>query len=271
MSAVIYDEKKFIYLFLDSTNQTYNTVSRYSTFQIIANNQQYCPNSFNATYKLKSPIYNVKKIYLKSCEFPVLFNNIRATSLMNNLPIRCSGNLKNLVIPDITFSSVSGLTSYLTTLSASQFPSDNMVFSVHTNGCLKITSITHSSIYMEKSNLSEVLGFRLSIDTLSANTCVSSYKPNLSYDDKVYLFLPEVGNSNSQTNLPFNTSFKIPLSANSGVLNFSTDNSGFSQYIEYYNKDSPLTEITVCVYDKSGYSLHSQGANISFSFCIEYE
>jgi hypothetical protein len=267
--SVVEKEKQYIYLYLDSSNQQYNTQSRFSTYQIIANNQQYSPNAFNCLYRLKSPIYNVSKLFLKSAEFPVLFHNIRATSLMNTLPIRCSSVLKTLIIPDSTFSSVSSLCSYLTTLATSQYPSDNIVFTIHTNSCIKISSITHSSIYMETSNLSSVLGFKQGIDTLTSNNCIGTYKPNLSYDDKIYIFIENM-NTNSQSCLNFNTTFKIPVSANSGVLNFTNSNSIFEQYIEYPSS-TPLTELNIIIYDKFGYNLHAQGADISFTFCVEYE
>lgn len=264
-------EINITYLHLDSTNQVYETGSKYSTYAIIPNNRQYAPNGYNVKFKMRSPFQNIKRIYLKSFETAILFPNIRASSLLNTITVNCNSTLKTIIIPDNTYTSLTTLCADLNTLVSSQFPSDGLTFSVSTTtnaGNICVNSSVHSSVQVERTNLGQQLGFRKSMDTLSTNNCYGSYKPNLAFDKFIHVYIPSLGNSNNDTNNGILSSFKILTSSQSNVVNYTTENISFGQFINVSNPTTPISEIHVLVYDFLGYSLNSAGADISMTLAL---
>ena len=72
------------YINFDSLNGcTYNQTQNNNTYQFSTQYLSLAPNSYNANFQLSSPLYKVKKIYLKSLELPIAFNNVRSTNKSN--------------------------------------------------------------------------------------------------------------------------------------------------------------------------------------------
>jgi hypothetical protein len=224
------------------------------------------------TFKLKSPIYNAKKIFLKSFETPLLFPNVRSTSNLNFIILNCNGTNKTITIPDNTYNSITNLCNDLTTYANLQYPSDGITFAVSTTtnlGNIQITSTTNSTISVNYSNLGYVLGFRVGIDTTASNNVYASYKYNLAFDTLLHLYLPNLGHANSSTNSGVLSSFKVLLTQTSGVVNFNAEGVGFQQHITVSNPTTPITEISICVFDRLGFSIPSYGADVSITLGVE--
>ena len=75
------------YLNLDTLNATYNTVQTYNSYVFNTTSSTNAPNSYNVTFQLRNPIYNAKRIWLKSLEIPIGFSNIRSNNFSNTLTV----------------------------------------------------------------------------------------------------------------------------------------------------------------------------------------
>lgn len=263
---------KIQFIHLDTLGQIYTVAPKYNSYQIIEGSQLYAPNSYNITMQLQSPIYNAKRIYLKSFETALMFPNVRSTSNLNYIIVSCNGTEKRVILPDATYNNLTALCADLTTYAGIQFPSDGLTFTVSSStnsGNIKVYSSVYSTVSVVYSNLAYMLGFRVGIDTLTTNNCYASYKANLAFDNLLHIYLPNIGNSNTSTNSGILSSFKILLTQTSGVVNFNSENLGFSQFITVSNPLTHISEISLCVFDRYGYSLNSWGADISLTLAIE--
>lgn len=267
---------KSTYLHLDSIGLPYSTNPKQNSYTIIPGNTQYSPNSFNMVFKLRQPIYNCKRIFLKSFECPLLFPNIRATSDTNFISLNLSGTVKRITIPDYSYASIDKLLLDLTTYANSQHPSDGITFSLSTSlnaGNVKIVSTANSivNVVQTSGNLAYVLGFRSGLNSNTNNTIFAGYKYNLSFDQYLHMYINSIGNSNSQTNSGTLSSFKILLTQSNESLQFVTENSGVSQFIAISNPTSPINELEISFIDRFGKNLSSYGADYSVSLLFTTE
>ena len=80
------------------------------------------------------------------------------------------------------------------------------------------------------------------------------------------------------TNLPLNTttnsliacSFKIPLNSSQNVIYFNSENSSFTQDINFNDVNYIINKLDVIITDRYANSINSNGLDYSFSLGIEF-
>ena len=258
----------------DTVNSNYFVNSSLTTFRNANNVSYLMPNSFQTRILLPFPLYGVYRIYLKSVQLPVLFNNIRSTSNLNTIGIYsgidASGNKLNhysVIIPDGYYSTISSLLTEINNLFSSNYPAINVVFSQNSTNTnyLQVSTTTFSTIYIDTTNLSTMLGFNSNINSISANLTVAQIPYKLSIDDYINMYIANTSNQNINTS-KVNCSFKIPLNAVNNVvfyheqLNTNYVNCSFNtlSYLDCY------------IFDKYGYSICSGGTDYSFTLEIQF-
>ena len=259
---------------VDTTNSQYLENSPLCTYSNVSNVSYLTPNSFACRVQLPFVLYGVYRILLKSVELPIMFNNIRSTSNLNTIGIYsgldASGNKLNhyeVILNDNYYSTISSLLTEINNLFTTNYPSINVVFSQNSTNSnyLQVTSTTFSSIYVDTTNLSSMLGFNSNINSMSANLTIAQIPYKLSIDDYVNLYIANTSNNNINTS-KVNSSFKIPLNAVNNVVFFHEPSSN-----NYVNCSfNTLSYLDVYIYDRLGYSLNSNGTEFSFSLEIQF-
>ena len=258
----------------DTTNSEYFENSPLTTFRNVSNVAYLMPNSFQTRIKLPYPLNGVYQIFLKSLELPVLWNNIRSTSNLNTIGIYsgvdASGNKLNhyqIIIPDGYYSTVTLLLNEINNLFISNYPSINVVFSQNStnNNYLQVSSTTFSTIYIDVTNLTTMLGFNPNINSMSANLTIAQIPYKLSIDDYINLYIANTSNQNINTT-NVNCSFKIPLNAVNQVVYYHEQIT-----TNYVNCSfNSLSYLDVYIFDKYGFSINSNGTDFSFTLEIAF-
>jgi hypothetical protein len=260
------------FLHLDTLGTAYNTSPTNSTYTFVNNSRLYSPNAYNVSFKLQYPLYNTKRLFLKAFETALTFPNIRASSKLNTILVVCNGVTKTITLADKSYTDVATLITDLNTASTASYPSDAITFSRSTDfniTNIKITSPNFTSITVEYSNLAYILGFRPLIDYIYNNNAIASYTPNLAYDTYINLFISNINASHTPNNNGVNCSFKLPVTATSNTVQFQSENLSFAQFLTIVDSSKPVTNITIVIYDRWGYSLPSYGSDFTITFAIE--
>jgi hypothetical protein len=266
------------YIHFDSFNQTYSTSNQNSTYTITTGSASAGPNSFNCEFTLPQPKHWIKKIHLRSVEIPLGFPNIRASSNLNTISLATTysggvySNFYNITLPDKTYTDINVLITDINALFLSLYPSVNIIFSLNsTSGFIQINSSTSATftsyIYIVQTNLSYVLGFRPAINTLSTRQTIAGASYQLNFDNYINMYIANVQAATTNAN---NTlcHFKIPLNAVSNVIYYNSESSSFAQYINI-TSTAVIQKLTIVIYDRFGYSLHS--GNLDWSFSLGFE
>ena len=262
----------------DSLNgAVYNTSNQFNTYNFNTSYLNLSPNAFNANFQLQTPIRNIKRIYLKSIEIPLGFNNIRSSSKTNVIAVATTydgttfSNIYSISLPDKTYASISVLIADINSTFLSLYPSVNIVFSV-VNGYITVTStssaIFTNNIYIVPTNLSYMLGYRNGLNVLSTriNTAATVYMLNV--DNYINMYITNLSAQASHNQNGVLCHFKIITNATSGVVYYSSENNSYIQSIEV-NSSIPIQSINVVMTDRWGYSLNSSGLDYSFSLAFE--
>lgn len=267
------------FLILDSNYSTFNVNSTNSTYNINSNAVNTMPNSFNTSFNLSYPLYNVNKIYLKSLTFPVIFNNVRSSNNSNTLTIRNSGTNYTITLPDRTYASLSSLLTRINAEYTTQFPALNVNFQLYTTddtdkcyGNVCFTS-TLTAPVVQPSILATMLGFSTTNDILKVISTVyyqiasSSY--NIFYDNYINMLVYNLVDNNVMSSNGIRSSFYIPINASSGVVLYQNSNATFDSYITN-SSNIPITQIGVTFIDRYGFSIPSRGGDWTAVLMIEY-
>lgn len=262
------------YIHIDTLQQkgaTYNTNSQYNTFNFSPSIPAFAPNDYSVTCTLPEPLYGVRKIYLKSFSTAILFPTVRQNSLSNFLNITLSGGTVNkIVLVDKIYTSISTLIADLNVAATALFPSAGYTFSLNTvTGCVQLYSSVNSSFTIGDSNLAYILGFRSSLNTNIANTVVAPYLYNLSLDDCLYLWIQNVQSSANPNTNGIVCSFRIPITAGSYNINYSSQNISYEQSIVNSTPLTPITSLNIVILDRWGYCISSAGAPMSCTLAFE--
>ena len=124
-------------------------------------------DSFDTTFNLNQKYRNIKKIYLKNCEIPIGFPNVRSSKFSNVLRFVLNGVSYNATITQQNYSSISTLltalnASIVTALTSTGF---SVVLSVNTANNIIITSTGAFSSYSTiQSTLSNILDINSAIN-----------------------------------------------------------------------------------------------------------
>ena len=263
------------YLNFDSLGgSTYNTTSNYSSYPINASNPTTAPNSFNAEFKLQTPLQRIKKIHLKSVEIPITWNNIRLNSKLNTIAVATtlSGgvytNLYSISLADKNYNNIQTLLDDINTAFSVLYPATNIVFS-NVNNYIRITSssteIFTGNIYVLSTNLSYLLGFRTALDTMTTRVTTTSTVYLLNIDNYINMYVTNKNTRNANGTL---CHFKIPTNTPNGIVYYLNESNSYPQSIDV-STHIPIDRLNVVLTDRFGYSINSSGCDYSFTLGFE--
>ena len=223
----------------------------------------YIKNCYNTSFKLFNPLRNIRNIYLKSLEMPVVFDNIRNDNTSNLLTLKVNNSTISIKLETHNYTNINTLLNDINTLLASS----NITFTV-LNGVVSINLPIIANVVIENSVLiNTVLGFPKDTPYTSTNKITAVNKYTLNYDNYLSLYLDIPSSNNASSNRMI--SFKIPLNALGNMVFYLGDNSTFSQSIKISDTNYVLTQFKITVYDRFGYTI-SQCLDYTFTLGIEY-
>ena len=227
---------------------------------------------YDCTFTLSNPLRNVQKIYLKSIEMPISFNNIRASNGTNVFVITIHGNgfttRRPVLINEFNCTTITSLLTAINEQLNIVLPSvsfhciDKYVY-------LKLTELPNNTVvnFLPSKLLSVILGFtQLSYTVTNEIKANNSYL--LAYDNYLSLYLQDIpvkstGYSNQLI------SYKIPLNAVNGMVYYLQELNSFSQCVEITDQNYILNRLRVVVYDRFGETI-TNGLDYSFSLAVNY-
>ena len=227
---------------------------------------------YDCTFTLSNPLRNVQRIYLKSIEMPISFNNIRASNSTNVFVITIHGNgfttRRPVLINEFNCTTITSLLTTINEQLSTVLPSVSF-HSVDKYVYLKLTDLPNNTVvnFLPSKLLSVILGFtQLSYTVTNEIKADNSYL--LAYDNYLSLYLQDIpvkstGYSNQLI------SYKIPLNAVNGIVYYLQELNSFSQCVEITDKNYILNRLRVVVYDRFGLPI-TNGLDYSFSLDVNY-
>jgi len=229
-------------------------------FDTYLDNCTYFKNSpYDTIFKLSNPVKCIHKIYLKSLEMPIVFENIRDGNTSNVFSIKINNTIKTATLASKNYTDINVLLTDINNALGYSY------LSVNSNGYIILSATINSNIVIQKSILANViLGF--SENQSGVTSLSSTNKYTLSYDNfiSLYLDIPSKGTSSGSRLI----SFKIPLNAVNGMIFYMADNASFRQYIEVADENYVLSQFRVTVYDRFGYNINT---GLDYSFTLELQ
>jgi hypothetical protein len=224
---------------------------------------------YDCTFTLSNPLRNVQRLYLKSIEIPISFNNIRSSNGTNTFQITIQSNTYTITINEFNCTSI---TSLLTVLNAQlNVVLPNVTFN-YINKYVYLQLIGYANNTVVTFNSSRLLSVILGFTQLSYNSITNEVKANnnylIAYDNYISLYLQDIpvkstGYSNQLI------SYKIPLNAVNGMVYYLQELNSFSQCVEITDKHYILNRLRVVVFDRFGFKI-TNGLDYSFSLAINY-
>jgi hypothetical protein len=224
----------------------------------------YIKNCYDTSFKLFNPIRNIKNIYLKSLEMPVVFDNIRNDNTSNIITLKVNNSVFSIKLETKNYNNINTLLTDINTL----LVSSNITFTI-LNSIVSINIPIIADVVIENSVLiNNVLGFPKDSRYTSTNKITAVNKYTLNYDNYLSLHLDIPSSNNASSNKLI--SFKIPLNALENMVFYLGDNSTFSQSIIISDSNYILSQFRITVYDRFGYTI-SQCLDYTFTLGIEYK
>ena len=229
-------------------------------------------DSFDTTFNFLNKYKNIHKIYLKNCEIPIGFSNIRSSNNSNVLSFILNGIIYNATITQGVYSTISSLitalnASILTAISATGF---TFVLSVSSGNNIIITSTGGFSSYSIINNtLPNILNISSAINQI-AGIYISPFIYNLGYDLYIQMAFYNVPSIfSSQGNVP--SALKIPLNTNAyNILYYTTDRDGYDQSLTISDSNFILSQMRIIMFDRFGFVINNGNLDYSFTIAIEY-
>ena len=229
-------------------------------------------DSFDTTFNLIQKYKNIHKIYLKNCEIPIGFSNIRSSNNSNSLGFILNGIRYNATITQGVYSTINSLItalnlSILSLITATGF---TFVLSVSSGNNIIITSTGGFSNYSIINNtLPNILNISSAINQISG-IYTSPYIYNLGYDLYIQMAFYNVPSIfSSQGNVP--SALKIPLNTNAyNILFYSTDRDGYDQSLTISDSNFILSQMRIIMFDRYGFIINNGNLDYSFTIAIEY-
>jgi hypothetical protein len=152
-------ETRSQFLHFDSASATYITDNSNTTGNF--------SNPYNALFPMNQSFRKIKRVYLKSCELPIGFSNIR-TGSTDTLSLKINGTIYGATLSEKYYQTMAALITDMNTACSGGFGGSVPVFSLTTSTTtpyrLKVTfsGTTVTSFNFIDTNLSEyILGFLL--------------------------------------------------------------------------------------------------------------
>jgi hypothetical protein len=249
-------------LHFDTVNATLASISNQTSSATTS-------NGYNCSFKLPTPMRNVKKLSLKSMEIPVTFYNIR-TGSTTSLSWVSNGTSYSTTIAENFYTTISALITVVNAAMAAADPTHTPVI-VATSGFyyLELSLTSGSTFYFNDTNLSRyILGFR-STDTYASGLVTASGNYNLSVDNYLNFSITNIPQQMTNVN-GYTSTFKIPLNASNNSIYYYLEGFGFAQSVEIQDNNFILSQLVVSMKDRFNADINPMGGDYSFSLEIEY-
>jgi hypothetical protein len=223
---------------------------------------------YDCNFTLSNPLRNVQRLYLKSIEMPISFNNIRSANGTNTFQITIQSNTYTITMNEFNCTSI---TTLLTVLNAQlNIVLPNVSFN-YINKYVYLQLIGYPNNTVVSFSLSRLLSVVLGFTQLSyviTNEVKADNNYLIAYDNYICLYLQDIpvkstGYSNQLI------SYKIPLNAVNGMVYYLQELNSFSQCVEITDKHYVLNRLRVVVFDRFGFNI-SNGLDYSFSLAVNY-
>ena len=232
-------------------------------------------NSMKAQYTMNQSFTNVKRVHLKSVEFPIGFCNIR-TGSTNTLNFTLNGTSYMVTLLEKNYTTILSLLIDLTTACIGKVSNVTLTFnlssSLVTPNRINISfsgSTTTTSFSIIDTNLSKyVLGFRSS-DVLVGNIYTASCNFNLNFDNYINMSIPTLSGVSSNQN-GIISCFKVPLNTSINQVYYYFDGTSFTQSVDIIDSRGVFNNIIVIFTDKFGNNLNNYGLDVSFTLLLEF-
>jgi hypothetical protein len=203
---------------------------------------------------------------------PIGFPSVRATSNLNTFIIADSSNsnLYDIALSDKNYTSISALLLDINLAYTTKYPTLGLTFIQGSSGNPQISSLNTTVfptvINVKQTKLSDMLGFREGVDTMTNQLTIAAATFRLSVDDYLCVYLPQFSSISTNTSSQSPCSFKIPLNTTNGVVYFKENSDVFINVgaSHHFNK------LDIVIYDKFGFNLNSYGLDYSMSLIFEY-
>ena len=223
---------------------------------------------YDCTFTSSNPIRNVQRIYLKSIEIPISFNNIRSTNGTNTFQITIQSNTYTITMNEFNCTSITSLLTVLNAQLNIVLPNVNFNY-VNKFVYLQLIGYPNNTVVSFSSSklLSVILGFT-QLSYIITNEVKANNNYLIAYDNYISLYLQDIpvkstGYSNQLI------SYKIPLNAVNSMVYYLQELNSFSQCVEITDKNYVLNRLRVVVFDRFGFKI-SNGLDYSFSLAVNY-
>lgn len=244
-------------------------------------------NPYNCSFKLTPAIIHPSRIYLKSMELPILFNNLRFPYNSVSYSLTQSGitTTYTFTLPELIYSSITVLlfdlnAAFVTSMQSKLLTNEIApIFSVYNNNKIVMKTQLNSTIFV----LNNVgiplyyLGYNYNLDSVNnlktlisgttyLNTVYFSNCFNLNFDNYINMSLNIPCATTNVNNLMCH--FKIGLNCNSNIVYFNSESNSFCQDIIINDSHLVLSQLNVILSDRFGNVIY--GSHYSFSLGIEF-
>ena len=231
-------------------------------------------NPYKALFPMNQSFRKIKRVYLKSCELPIGFSNIR-TGSTDTLSFKLNSTIYGVTLTKKYYQSIAALITDLNAACAGGFGGSVPVFSLTTSTILpyrlklSFTGTTVTTFQVLDTNLSKyILGFR-STDALISNIVNASTNYNLSVDNYILMYVPSLNSMNANMGGQVST-FKIPLLGFTNSVFYYFDGNSYQQWVDITDPNMVLSGLQVILYDKFGKNLQPNGLDWSMTLQVEY-
>ena len=277
-----------------------NFDSCFSNYEYDINNTSgitYSP--YYSTYNLSQVLKNVMKISLISIEIPLLFNNIRNSTIphqsLNYFAFEYTKTGQSTIqkyslnVTENTYNNITTLCSVINNqlLNEPSFGPAEISLSVSTtnkiiintigltyfkllnNSFEKLSDNTNRFVYPRSVYpfMNKILGFS---DGATGLTLTATNRYNLNIDNYLNFIIMNVPTNNTNVN-NFVCSYKIPLNAVNGSIYYNFLNSTYNQDIEINNVNYILDKFIVRIKDRYNNDINANGSDFSFTLKLEYK
>jgi hypothetical protein len=238
-----------------------------------------------ARHTLQSAIKNIRKIYLKSVEMPILFNNIRqgksdryssdrfiATFEKTGVTKTITAVINETLVYDDLDAILTKLNTELTNECNPDF---YPVVSVYNNSrnlmltCSEAETITFTDTLLSR----DMLGFNndFTMAELTAQGVWLAFdRYNINLDNYVNIFIENVPIENNNVS-PVNSSFKLPINGILGDVMYYTDSEYFEQSVNIIDPHYVLKTLDILITDRFGNRIYGYNTDYSLSLLVEYD
>lgn len=277
-----------------------NFDSCFSNYEYDTNNTSgiiYSP--YYASYNLSQVLKNVMKISLISIEIPLLFNNIRSSTIqhqsLNYFAFEYTKNDESTIqkyylnVTENTYNNIDVLCAVINDQIYTDESLGNMQVELSVSNTNKIIINTSNLSYFKLLNdsfeklsdnsnkfiyprcaypfMNKILGFS---DGASGLIITATNRYNLNIDNYLNFIIMNVPTNNTNVN-NFVCSYKIPLNATNGSIYYNFLNSTYNQDIEINNVNYILDKFIVRIKDRYNNDINAQGSDYSFTLKLEYK